>query len=416
MATSGRLSNRSAAAGRSLEGQLRQANQRGRDGAGATWRIDLQMQDKDYRENFARSIFLSGKITQQTAYELSPRIKELRAASADPITLYIDSPGGSAAIAEGIRFLIKAPDQDGRRCRLITVVTGTAASAAADLLALGDYAIAEPQADILYHGSRQALDQILTIEGVSSVAANLQEANERLALRLARSSFRRIIWRVIQLKDAIEKFRVEVEGLEELVKALTTKLSPANAALLAEAIARQKALQEVKASADSYLKRLKNLDQLPDKQLEPELLRAIVNFRSRQHQDDDWLLSRTGMQEVMSDFNLIHDYASQTKDMDALLEIYGSLFLTPAQSAEFKDKSKEEQKLFLESHASGKLEALWYFIVSLCRLLQTKDYQITPEEAYWLGVVDEVTGSGLQSDREMIEMLLPVETAQLTPA
>ena len=376
----------------------------------------MPVQDKDYRENFARSIFLSGKITQETAYELAPRIKELRAASGDPITLYIDSPGGSAAIAEGIRFLIKAPDQDGRRCRLITVVTGKAASAAADLLALGDYAIAEPQADILYHGSRQALDQVLTFEGASSVVANLQEANERLALRLARSSFRRIIWRVVQLKDAIEKFRSEPGGLEELVKALTAKFSAANAALLAEAIARQKVLQEVKASADSYLKRLKNLDQSTDKLLEPELLRAIVNYRSRLHKDDDWLLSRTGMQEVMSDFNLIHDYASQTKDMDALLEVYGSLFLMPAQSAEFKGKSKEEQKAFLESHASGKLDVLWYFIVSLWRLLQTKDYQLTPEEAYWLGVVDEVTGSGLQSDREMIEMILSVETTRVSPA
>ena len=44
--------------------------------------------DKDYRENFARSLFLTGKITQEAAHALSPRIKELRAASGDPITLH----------------------------------------------------------------------------------------------------------------------------------------------------------------------------------------------------------------------------------------------------------------------------------------------------------------------------------------
>jgi ATP-dependent protease ClpP protease subunit len=372
----------------------------------------MPVHDKDYRENFARSLFLTGKITQETAHALSPRIKELRADSGDPITLYIDSPGGSSAIAEGIRFLIKAPDQDGRRCRLITVVIGTAASAAADLLALGDYAIAEPQADILYHGSRQAFEQVLTFEGATSVVANLQEANERLALRLARSSFRRIIWRVVQLKDAIEKFRDGPEGLEELVEALTAKFTPENAMLLREAIAKQKSLQEVKTAADNYLKRRKNVAQWPNKQLEPELVRAILDYRSRLHKEDDWLLSRTGMREVASDFNLIHDYASQTKDLDALLEVYGSLFLTQAQSAEFKGKSKEEQKVYLESHAAEKLDVLWYFVVSLCRLLQTKDYKLTPEEAYWLGVVDEVTGSGLQSDREMIEMILSTESAE----
>jgi hypothetical protein len=203
--------------------------------------------------------------------------------------------------------------------------------------------------------------------------------------------------------------------LEELVEALTAKFSPANALLLTEAIAKQKSLQEVKTAADAYLKRRKNVEQLPNKQLEPELVRAILNYRSRLHKEDDWLLSRTGMQEVASDFNLIHDYASQTKDLDALLEVYGSLFLTPAQSAEFKSKSKEEQKIFLETHAAEKLDVLWYFIVSLCRLLQTKDYQLTPEEAYWLGVVDEVTGSGLQSDREMIEMILSTESGTRKP-
>ena len=145
--------------------------------------------DKDYRENFARSLFLTGKITQETAHALSPRIKELRAASGDPITLYIDSTGGSSAVAEGIRFLIKAPDQDGRRCRIITVVIGTAASAAADLLALGDYAIAEPQADILYHGSRQAFEQLLTFEGATSVAAICRKPTKglRFAWRVLRS-------------------------------------------------------------------------------------------------------------------------------------------------------------------------------------------------------------------------------------
>ena len=122
------------------------------------------------------------------------------------------------------------------------------------------------------------------------------------------------------------------------------------------------------------------------------------------------------MREVASDFNLIHDYASQTKDLDAQLEVYGSLFLTQSQSAEFKSKSDEEHKVYLESHAADKLDVLWVFRrFILCRLLQTKDYQLTPEEAYWLGVVDEVTGSDLQSDREMIEMILSTESATRKP-
>src|SRR5262249_13248716 len=149
-------------------------------------------------------------------------------------------------------------------------------------------------------------------------------------------SFRRIIWRVVQLKDAIERFREGPEGLEELVEAWTAKFTPENAMLLRETIAKQKSLQDVKTAADYYLKRRKSVAQWPNKQIEPELVRAIVDYRSRLHKKDDWLMSPAGMREVASDFNLIHDYASQTKDLDALLEVYGSLFLTQTQSAEFK--------------------------------------------------------------------------------
>src|SRR5438034_9229921 len=97
----------------------------------------MSVHDKDYRENFARSLFLTGKITQDAAHAVSSRIKELRAASGDPITLYIDSPGGSSAVAAGIRLLIKAPGEEGRRCRLIRDAVGNASRAAAELLALG---------------------------------------------------------------------------------------------------------------------------------------------------------------------------------------------------------------------------------------------------------------------------------------
>ena len=154
--------------------------------------------NNDYRENPARAIYILGKITQQMVHDLTPKINDLRAASTDPITVYIDSPGGHISFAETIRCLIKSPNQDGKKCRLITVVTGTAASAAADFLALGDYAIAHPHAEVVYHGSRQSLDLELTYEWASWLAANLQETNERVALRLARCSFPRLFWRVLE--------------------------------------------------------------------------------------------------------------------------------------------------------------------------------------------------------------------------
>src|ERR1700722_18170466 len=100
--------------------------------------------NKDYREDPKRAIYISGKIDQQLVDKLSPQINELRLESVDPITAYVDSPGGTLMLAETIRHHITAPNPDGKRCRLITVVTSRAASAAADFVALGDYSIAYP--------------------------------------------------------------------------------------------------------------------------------------------------------------------------------------------------------------------------------------------------------------------------------
>jgi len=100
------------------------------------------IQHKAYRENPERAIYVAGTIDQSLVDRLTPTINGLRISSSDPITLYIDSLGGIIHCAEVIRRLTGSLNQDGNRCKLITVVTGIAASAAADLLALGDYAIA----------------------------------------------------------------------------------------------------------------------------------------------------------------------------------------------------------------------------------------------------------------------------------
>lgn len=87
--------------------------------------------DPNYRENHKRALYLTGEITADMVDRLTPRVHELREIL-DPITVYINSPGGEVAAADRLRNLIQMPDQDGITRRLITVVTDEAASAAAD--------------------------------------------------------------------------------------------------------------------------------------------------------------------------------------------------------------------------------------------------------------------------------------------
>lgn len=60
---------------------------------------------------------------------------------------------------------------------------------------------------------------------------------------------------------------------------------------------------------------------------------------------------------------------------------------------------------WLKGRVETRLHPLWYFVVSFSLLLQTADYALQPDEAYWLGLIDEVRGSGLPNIREMVENL-----------
>lgn len=162
--------------------------------------------DPNYRENHKRALYLTGEISPETVAQLTPQIHALRE-STEPITVYINSPGGNVVAADRLRTLIRMPDQDGIPRRLITVVTDEAASAAADFLALGDYAIAYPSASIVYHGTRRPFGGVVTAESARSVASDLQRTNERFALRLADKVIGRIILASGQIGKGLSEYR-----------------------------------------------------------------------------------------------------------------------------------------------------------------------------------------------------------------
>jgi len=81
-----------------------------------------------------RPIFISGELNDALVRYLTPQIIALRNSSNAPITVFIDSPGGSVESTKVIYELLKTPNQMGEICWVNTVVTGRAGSAAADLL------------------------------------------------------------------------------------------------------------------------------------------------------------------------------------------------------------------------------------------------------------------------------------------
>ncbi|MGB6693459.1 MAG: ATP-dependent Clp protease proteolytic subunit, partial [Terracidiphilus sp.] len=161
-----------------------------------------------FRLNPSRSVQVVGKIDRDLLARVTPQILKLQAQSREPITVYIDSNGGSVAAAETLLSLLRVSDQDSSDpCHIITVVTTKAASAAADLLSSGDYAVAFPYSAVLYHGLRTEEQNAITAEYSSWLAFYLRRSNDRYALELAKKIDDRFTFRFVFAHNEFDEIR-----------------------------------------------------------------------------------------------------------------------------------------------------------------------------------------------------------------
>ena len=124
----------------------------------------------NYRPNPDRSIIIDGPFDEQLISRITPTILKLQK-KREPITVYIlSSPGGPVHLMESVLRLLKAPDHESERCRIITVVTRQAGSAAAELLCSGDDVVGYPESIVHYHGGRVYEDVALTKERTNALA------------------------------------------------------------------------------------------------------------------------------------------------------------------------------------------------------------------------------------------------------
>jgi ATP-dependent protease ClpP protease subunit len=322
----------------------------------------------DYRENPERAVYLTGDINQELVDKLTPQIISLRQKCTTPITAYIDSRGGDIFSAEGIRNLLQTPNQDGEKCRLITVVTGTAASAAADFLTLGDYAIAYPHTQIMYHGSRRVAQVGLTVESASSLAQNLQQTNEFFATILAQRAFDRFVFRIKAFTEGFRSYTEEHQGLDTpdlkpLVNELRQKLGRDVGEAAKGAVQKQEDINSLTDSANRHLKKFGK--PLAGLQLEKELFNAILEYKSQLHGNEKWLLSQGGLWEVAGDFILLHDFhfGQHNRVLDRWIALYGKFFLGATQLKAFEALPPDEKQrsAFLSQNVRVKIQVLWYF-------------------------------------------------------
>lgn len=314
-----------------------------------------------------------------------------------PICLYIDSVGGSVFYAQRILDLITTPDQKGHVPRLISVAIGFAASAAADLLALGDYAIAYPYSVVHYHGTRQSSDEI-TVDNIRALEASLRETNENFAVRLATRMFHRLITRMLQIRREESPnflFHETISDPVSIFQKLKDKVSKEHKELIENALSKSRKLAEL-------IGYIEKKDTGGDQRNDSDLLKTIIDFEmaGKAHQ----AIPMATLDSIREDFFQLKNYFHERYWMNLMdiVEQRGEYFLNPTDRNEFDSIDSVDKKSrieFLLDKVAPKLSPVWYLVLSLCRCLQEGEHPISATDAYWLGLVDEVVGSSLTNLR-----------------
>jgi ATP-dependent protease ClpP protease subunit len=357
-----------------------------------------------FRPNPKRSIYVQGIIDQAMIDKLTPEIISLLDQNRDPITVYIDSDGGNVIHMETILRLLNASDLDGAPpCWNVTVVTGRAASAAADLLASGDYAVAYPGSRILYHGVRVAQDVPLTTERTSLLVRYLRESNNIYATELARKVVDRFMFRFVSSKldfDGIRKNKgnAEMTDLDCFLVLLQNELSESAKRVLMSAQMRFSRYDEL---LESLMKR-KMKEGLTKSQVEAVQIKAIVDFEVRKNRPKkNWSFEGGGLDNLADDFFLLNEYLGnyRTGFFDKMCLDYGHFLIDQEDNEAIKNAPEDERDGLKIQKSQPFVLPVWSFFVALCHALQYGENNLSARDAVWFGLIDEVIGVDMPSRR-----------------
>lgn len=379
----------------------------------------------DFRPNPNRAIFVNGVINETLVYSLTPQILRLLHEGQEPITVYIDSPGGQVSSAIAILRLLKSPviGSETGRCRIITVTTKLAASAAAMLLAQGDYSIAYPHSLIHFHGVRTLQEKPITAEVATDLFEDLRESNSDSALALARSGIQTFFFRFVTLRSNFEDYRARhpnpITDKDCFIGMISQELSFLGMQVIQKAIDRYSRYEGLAARITKSAVISKHINAMQEngptstllRRLDQESLKQIIAFEIANNKNNpDWSLAKEGLSQVNHDFNLFQEYIGKHRHawIEEFCEQWKNFLLSPEDKAEIRKLSHDQQKAARITKLSPVLLPLWLFFGALCHVLQEEENPLTPIDAYWLGLIEEVAGSNLPSLRMVVENKPPL--------
>ncbi|MES2662542.1 MAG: ATP-dependent Clp protease proteolytic subunit [Pseudomonadota bacterium] len=396
--------------------------------------------NKDISVNWDRAIYIDDAINENLVKRITPEILKFRQQSTDPITVAINSNGGSITSLDTILGLLRGPTQFSYYGPVITVVTNKAFSAAANLLSQGDYAVALQHSNVLFHDVRFGELADVTPSKALVAAKSLQDQNDSLALKLANHVIKRLVWVYLDQSNNFDKNNEKFSNIHNRYKSLIpelqnytfgaakvdissfatilfSNLSITNQTLIHGVMTRLGKWVHLNNISDSYPTYRKTGSKIPGildgaQRLYKELRNKSIIPESCQNdlklmitlmisEIDDFNDFQNIIDESTRNFNLIQSMNDDKHRQTAirLMLRHDSMFF----DVEFEDLGDEAKKSAVQE-ALPNARLFWLFCVSLCRELFEGEHILTPVDCQLLGLVDEIAGGGpIQSRREFRE-------------
>lgn len=369
--------------------------------------------DTNFRADINRSVCVFGELTDELVSTLALEILRLRSLGDAPITVFINSNGGNVRCVEYIRDLLFSGVASGKRPRIITVAVGNAGSAAATLLALGDYAITYSKASIYFHGVRYSEAVDVTMESASSMAAQLESKNRATASMLAEAGTMRLAFHYARSKEDFPKIR---EALKKPNKPDLTDIECFASFLKANLSTKAKKIVDKAISQWLSLQKLSNVLDQPNAsgkhgvEFEATVLKSVIEYEMEKHKGTNWILDDKGVFQIASDYLLLRDYdvGRHIRLIETLIKRFSHAFFSIEEINQFaaaagnKPAIENLQQLAI-SRGTQTIKPFCYFASMIWRGLQQDENPMSSIDAYWLGAVDEVYDSKLPCLREVVE-------------
>jgi len=257
----------------------------------------------------------------------------------------------------------------------------------------------------------------ITVEEAADVAKDLKASNEASAVSLARTRSRNFFFRFITLRSEADAYRAKnpkaITEKDCFVGMISEQLSNWGLEVIRKADVRNKrydALSSRMFKSPSIIKQLElmqhGIKQEHFRKLEAEMLKAIIAFEMSSNKNNrGWTFADKGMAQASDDFFLLNEYIGQHKNdwIEEFCEEWKDFILQDGDKAAIEALPEDQRKTARVAKLTPVLLPLWLFFGSICHVLQEEENPLTPTDAFWLGLIDEVIGVNLPTLRKIAE-------------